>query len=81
MHGRIDLLLKFLRLGNPHMHIILMGLLPRGGLTQQTFYSWPSDYTPALEYINFRQQEHAATDPDFVHFLDCGDVLLPSQKV
>ena len=39
-------MLSFLRLHNPATHIVLAGLLPRGGLLPATRFAWPSDFTP-----------------------------------
>lgn len=78
---RIDKLLAYLRLQNPRTHIILLALLPRGGNAPKHKFSWPSDYRPAIADINFRQQEPAAREPDYIHYLDCGGPLIASGQI
>ena len=58
-----------------------MANLPRGGLTPQSYFNWPSEFSAGLQTINLRQQLRAAQNPDHIHYLDCGPPLVPIQHV
>eukprot|EP00884_Botryococcus_braunii_P017345 jgi/Botrbrau1/4294/Bobra.0390s0034.2 len=77
--SRVQGIVATLRTAYPDMHIVLMGLMPRGAkfwLGDQDPYErwiWPNRYTPALQAVNAAYQAIAAADPTHVTYLYCGD--------
>jgi hypothetical protein len=64
----------------PASKVLLLGILPRGGQDDATFYSWPSKFTPAMELIN-GDLASMAKEADWIDFMDCSHALLPGGTV
>lgn len=64
---------QFLRGSLPETHLILLGLLPKGG-------EWPNLVTPLLEDINSHLKAAALLDHSFMHYHDCGGLFIQKSK-
>eukprot|EP00887_Chlorella_sp_A99_P004177 scaffold23.g4177.t1 len=81
-------ILRHLRDALPDTHIILLGLLPRGGDTKRhDMHDWPSIFARPFYAVNahfrrvFARRQYAALD-GHIHYLDCEDrFFTPDRKL
>ena len=80
MWSRIQRLLDLIHDKQPASKVLLLGVLPRGGQDDKTFYDWPSKFTPAMQLIN-GDLASIAKVADWIEFMDCSHALLPGGTV
>jgi lysophospholipase L1-like esterase len=61
-------MVAYMREAAPMTRIVLVGVLPKGGLTNR--FAWPNMWTPALDVLNERLARLADAD-NFVRFANC----------
>lgn len=56
LRARMRQLLAYMRAGAPSMHIVVLGILPRGAWSLPDQYAWPNRLTKTLAAINAASQ-------------------------
>ena len=51
-------MVAYMRRNAPNMHVVMMGILPRGAWTLDNKWQWPNRMTAAINAVNTASQVH-----------------------
>lgn len=78
--SRIRHMVAYMRRNAPNMHVLIMGILPRGAWTLDYKWQWPNRMTAAINAVNTASQALTIED-NMIHYVDCGaDMIHPSNN-
>ncbi|EIE19760.1 SGNH hydrolase [Coccomyxa subellipsoidea C-169] len=78
--SRMRHMVAYMRRNAPNMHVVIVGILPRGAWTLDDKWTWPNRMTAAINAVNTASQGLTIED-NMIHYVDCGEgMIFPSNN-